>query len=208
MTDAHPDKDWLARIEIVGNHPAVDFVNTVHSRVEEPARDYLATPAHLIDWFRHMNLAGKTDARALYGLPPARGERLLRDARDLRETLYAVFSGYVDGRSATAALNNLNRELETQGRWRSLTPISDGFEWRYRIEPAHPDSLFAPLVFAAAELLRSPDLTRLKACPPPDGCGWLFIDRSRNASRTWCNMRTCGNAAKQRRLRARESRRS
>lgn len=34
---------------------------------------------------------------------------------------------------------------------------------------------------------------RLKIC---GNCGWLFMDRSRNRSRVWCDMRVCGNRAK------------
>lgn len=34
---------------------------------------------------------------------------------------------------------------------------------------------------------------RLKICP---NCGWLFLDRSRNRSRAWCDMAVCGNRAK------------
>ncbi len=34
---------------------------------------------------------------------------------------------------------------------------------------------------------------RLKICP---NCQWLFLDRSRNRSRTWCDMTVCGNRAK------------
>jgi predicted RNA-binding Zn ribbon-like protein len=41
---------------------------------------------------------------------------------------------------------------------------------------------------------------RMKACP---ACGWAFYDRSRNRSRTWCTMATCGNRAKARSYRAR-----
>src|ERR1700735_2051557 len=29
-----------------------------------------------------------------------------------------------------------------------------------------------------------------------DRCGWLFIDDSKNASRRWCSMQSCGNRAK------------
>ncbi len=39
---------------------------------------------------------------------------------------------------------------------------------------------------------------RLKRCENPR-CGWLFVDRSRNRSRRWCEMATCGNRAKARR---------
>jgi predicted RNA-binding Zn ribbon-like protein len=34
---------------------------------------------------------------------------------------------------------------------------------------------------------------RLKICP---NCQWLFLDRSRNRSRTWCDMTVCGNRMK------------
>ncbi|MFZ1815725.1 MAG: CGNR zinc finger domain-containing protein [Rhizobiaceae bacterium] len=37
---------------------------------------------------------------------------------------------------------------------------------------------------------------RIKLCV---NCGWLFIDRSRNRSRTWCDMTICGNRNKARR---------
>ena len=46
---------------------------------------------------------------------------------------------------------------------------------------------------AAAELLESTELERLKAC---GGCGWFFLDRSKNRSRRWCSMNTCGASAK------------
>jgi predicted RNA-binding Zn ribbon-like protein len=35
----------------------------------------------------------------------------------------------------------------------------------------------------------------MKVCP---NCQWLFIDRSKNRSRTWCDMAVCGNRAKAR----------
>lgn len=203
MKSRIPDAGWLDAIEILGGHPAMDFVNTVHSRVEPAPRDYLETPAHLIAWCRYMGLVGGTETRRLARLPSAQGKKLLAEARALRETLYAVFDGHLHGHPAAAALARLNRELERLARRRTLVATADGFAWRYRIMPEHPHSLLAPLAFAAAELLRSPELARLKACPPPEGCGWLFLDRSRNASRTWCSMRTCGNLAKQRRHRAR-----
>jgi predicted RNA-binding Zn ribbon-like protein len=45
------------------------------------------------------------------------------------------------------------------------------------------------------------DLTHLAMCPVEDGgCGWMFLDRSRNRSRRWCTMEACGSFAKSRRL--------
>lgn len=207
MNNRHPETRWLEHVEIVGGHPALDFVNTVHSRTEPDTRDYLESPTHLVGWCLHMQLVDEKPADRLTRLTPTRGKRLLADARALRATLYAVFAGHVHGHPDTPALARLNRLLEELARWRTLEPATGGFIWRHHITPDHPRSLLAPLVFAAADLLCSPELARLKACPPPEGCGWLFLDRSRNGSRTWCNMRTCGNLAKQRRHRARQERR-
>ena len=45
------------------------------------------------------------------------------------------------------------------------------------------------------DLLASPDRTRVKQC---DGerCLWLYLDRTKNRGRRWCEMKTCGNRAK------------
>ena len=57
------------------------------------------------------------------------------------------------------------------------------------------------LVVAAVELVRGVELRQLRACPVDDGgCGWLFLDRSRNGSRRWCAMEDCGTRAKIRKL--------
>lgn len=49
---------------------------------------------------------------------------------------------------------------------------------------------------SALSLAANPEPDRLKICP---NCGWLFLDRSRNRSRTWCDMAVCGNRSKARR---------
>ena len=48
----------------------------------------------------------------------------------------------------------------------------------------------------ALSLLSSDGLRRLRICP---NCNWLFVDRSRNDSRLWCDMAVCGNRQKAKR---------
>jgi predicted RNA-binding Zn ribbon-like protein len=45
---------------------------------------------------------------------------------------------------------------------------------------------------------------RLKVCASPD-CRWAFWDGTRNRSRRWCDMAGCGNRAKNRTWRSRQS---
>jgi predicted RNA-binding Zn ribbon-like protein len=57
------------------------------------------------------------------------------------------------------------------------------------------------LAIALVELLSGPDLPRLRRCDG-EGCGWLFLDLTRNHSRVWCAAGDCGNRTRVRRHRA------
>lgn len=54
----------------------------------------------------------------------------------------------------------------------------------------------AALAVSALSLLSGERAGRLRICP---NCRWLFMDRSRNGSRLWCDMAVCGNRQKARR---------
>jgi len=50
----------------------------------------------------------------------------------------------------------------------------------------------------AAELLISGDLGVIREFRS-ETCPWLFLEESKNHSRRWCDMKTCGNRVKARR---------
>ncbi|MBZ9873279.1 CGNR zinc finger domain-containing protein [Mesorhizobium sp. BR1-1-9] len=60
-------------------------------------------------------------------------------------------------------------------------------------DPATPIAFEAALAVSALSLLRNDTVARLRICP---NCSWLFVDRSRNSSRLWCDMAVCGNRQK------------
>ena len=60
-------------------------------------------------------------------------------------------------------------------------------------DPATPMAFEAALAISALSLLRDETVARLRICP---NCSWLFVDRSRNSSRLWCDMAVCGNRQK------------
>ena len=72
------------------------------------------------------------------------------------------------------------------------------FEWSWPGAPLDLDRVSWWVARSAAELLTSPNLTFVRECASYD-CGWLFMDTTKNRSRRWCNMSTCGNRAKGRR---------
>jgi predicted RNA-binding Zn ribbon-like protein len=76
------------------------------------------------------------------------------------------------------------------------------FAWGWASEPLRLGAPLWPVARSAADLLTSSELAALRLCAS-DTCAWLFLDTSRNGSRRWCSMRTCGNRAKARRHHAR-----
>ena len=61
------------------------------------------------------------------------------------------------------------------------------------IERGGAGSLLAATAHSALALLAPDQASRIRIC---DNCGWLFLDRSRNGSRRWCDMAVCGNRRK------------
>ena len=92
----------------------------------------------------------------------------------------------------------LDRVLARAAQARGLVSTVRGYAWGWRREPDPVLELIYPAAWSAAELLAGDDRQRLKCC---DACGRLFIDRSRNRSRRWCDMQRCGNREKARRFR-------
>ena len=82
----------------------------------------------------------------------------------------------------------------------ALAQRADGIALTIPAGP-YPD-LLRPILCSALHLLSSPDLARLRECAA-DRCGRLYVDRTKNGSRRWCDMGTCGNRAKARRHQAR-----
>jgi predicted RNA-binding Zn ribbon-like protein len=159
----------------------LDFVNTVDPRHAAPREERLPDYAAVLKW------AGQAGIEAS-PLAPTAASRAHEEAIALRETLYAIF-GAVARREAPPeeALRQLNDELARRPR-----RITTGFAWV-------ADDVLAPIVWSAAELLTNGPLERVRECPGDDTCGWLFLDTSRNGSRRWCDMSTCGNREKARR---------
>jgi predicted RNA-binding Zn ribbon-like protein len=195
----------LAEIERLGNHPVLDFINTVHNRHAPAPAEYLATFEDLVDWHELIGLITKADGRELREearAHPRKAAAAHRAAIELRELLHAIFLALVQGRQPSAGeLCDLNAALNRLRPCCLLAAGERALEWRWDIDTDQPETLLGPLVESAAALLTSDKLNRIRECPAPHGCGWLFLDTSKNGSRNWCSMKTCGNLAKVRRHR-------
>ncbi|MDQ2705587.1 MAG: CGNR zinc finger domain-containing protein [Pseudomonadota bacterium] len=63
-------------------------------------------------------------------------------------------------------------------------------------DPSTPIRFETALAVSALSLLAGDVWKKIRICP---NCNWLFVDRSRNSSRLWCDMTVCGNRHKAKR---------
>jgi predicted RNA-binding Zn ribbon-like protein len=181
----------------------LDFANTAEWHLSEVPIEHLNTYADLVHWERGKGLLDASAAHRLLEAaeahPQAAEETLLR-AVALREAIYAIFSAAADGRAADPSnLEIFNRELERLMPGTRLAREAGGYLVRWQGQPAALDGVLGDVLLSAVDLLTSDDLSRVGQCADDRGCGWLFIDRSKNHSRQWCAMNDCGNRAKARR---------
>lgn len=190
----------IAHIDLVGGHPAMDFVNTVDDWYADPMKNYLTDYRALLLWASRAEVVSPATLRRLEKLAvrkPDGARRAHRQAIAIRQTLYRVFSALADNRPALKSdLQHLNGWLRRSMPRRRILPTPERYEWAWQEQPLLPERVLWPVLAAAADLLCAADAARVRECP---SCGWLFLDRSRNRSRRWCSMRTCGNTAKARR---------
>jgi predicted RNA-binding Zn ribbon-like protein len=124
-------------------------------------------------------------------------EHDLRRALELREALRALALA----NNAGAAARGAEQALEQAALGVLGVRFHDGLP---RLEGTAPGvaGALATLVGIVVEAAAAGTWSRVKACPA-EACGWLFYDRSRNGSRSWCDMAVCGNRTKTRAYRAR-----
>lgn len=182
---------------------SLDFVNTIEWRTSDiQSWELLNTYADLLRWGVHTGLMSERAARRLAreaSRHPAAADKVLKSAILLRETLYRIFSAVACNQRPDASdLADLNRKLSEALSHLYIAPETGGYAWQWDGRENDLGWILWPVARAAGDLLVADDLKMLRLCPG-DGCAWLFLDTSRNKSRRWCTMATCGNRAKARR---------
>jgi predicted RNA-binding Zn ribbon-like protein len=193
------------RLPIIGGRPCLDFLNTTSGRGTAERREHLHTFGDLLAWAHHADILGTEDTLALARLArgkPAGARRILAQAITLRETLHVIFEATVQGQQVpAAAVVRLNRFIAGAAKAAQLAP-TEGSLWRWSSDARRLERPLWPIIRSAAELLTAGPLNRVKMCPG-HGCGWIFLDETRNGRRRWCEMQVCGSRAKMHRYRHR-----
>jgi predicted RNA-binding Zn ribbon-like protein len=215
--DGPPTPNSLAPAEpfkYVGGDPSLDLINTVDWTARGLEQDRLSDYPRLVRWAEGSGLLSGREAARLLRMAAARprdARAALTEARRVRWLLARLMPpiiGGVPGRGRVEAplLREFNQLLgDALGRLRLVPPAArsrNGIALGWVDRDRNLRSPLWPVLRAAAELLAGPEAGRIRRCAGPD-CGWMYVDRSRNGLRRWCEMQTCGTLEKSRRRRGR-----
>lgn len=192
--------------EAIGGSLCLDFANTVGPRSpqgETTQRDYLPAYRDLLAWAADAGAVTEDERRRIASAAarsPERARAALRRAHRLREAVYDVFAALAEVRPVPkAGLTVLHRgHLEALRNAELSAGAGLKLDWVWRSETSLDRPVW-PVARSAIELALSSGAGLIKSCPGDDGqCGWLFLDTSKNHSRRWCSMSTCGSKHKSR----------
>jgi len=183
------------------------LVNTVDWTSRGPEQDRLTDYDRLLQWAEGAEILSRKSAGALRAEAQARpggAAAAHRNVLKVRAVLARLFRAIAAGEPAGDELDAFNRLLSRALERMRVTPATgkrrDGpalqLGWRQAGESL--DSVTWPVVWSAASLIVSEEASRIRICGGVD-CGWMYVDRSRNGLRRWCQMETCGTREKSRR---------
>jgi predicted RNA-binding Zn ribbon-like protein len=188
-------REWIDGFLFVGNHLALDFLNTRPILAEGP-RELMSDVDALVRWLIASGLLTRERGKALskkWSRTP-QGAVFLRELLKFRERLRAAVIRQEAGSSVSGALiaqiNSLLKEhpsvIALQRRGEKLGLVGD-------FKPEKPNDVWSPIAIAVAELLSEVSPGRLRKC---EACVVHFLDTSKKGSRRWCSMNICGNKIK------------
>ena len=182
----------------------LDFINTVDWHDSTHPEERLSSYAKIVAWAREVGLLTDVCSEQVLGESekrPKEAQAVLAKAIAVRESMYHILVDRIHGLTiGSDNLAILNESITDMLARSILVPNGDrGFVWDWNCDPMSLDMFLLPVVRSVVDLLTSESLGRVGQCADERGCGWLFLDNSKNHSRRWCDMRDCGNSAKARR---------
>src|SRR5436309_10472500 len=199
-------KPYAETFRCPGGALCLDFCNSGQSARVPSGTEWIAGFSDLVDWLEAAGAITRGQAgglrRAAASSPRAAAQVWGRAIR-FREALFRVLNAKAEGGAvAREDLADIEAEHARAGSFARLSWAGEGYRWSLDPSAAALDAAMQPLVESAVSLLTSAKLERLRRCGNST-CYWLFIDETRNHSRRWCEMASCGNIVKVRRHRER-----
>jgi predicted RNA-binding Zn ribbon-like protein len=181
----------------VGDHPAIDFLNTAY-RPQGVAVELLGSGQEFLAWLVDTGLLAPAAARTLERrVGRAALDSAAEEARRVREWARGWLGRWREAPRADYAKDvaRLNTLLARASLEREVIASDDGLRLVQQSAIESADALLALVAAQIAAFVTAEDPALLKMCAGP-GCTVWFLDRSRAGRRRFCTSAVCGNRAK------------
>lgn len=197
-------------LDLKSGHPALEFTNTVNDHASEYPGETLFKYEDLLAWTKRIGFLHSEQVQALTRKAadqPAEAIRVFAKSLELREAIYRICVAQVKSKSpAHEDLAILNSALAHLTSGAQIVQRAGRFEWQWNFDESALEAPLWNIALSAVDLMTSENYRWVGQCADEDGCGWLFVDTTKNHSRRWCDINDCGNRAKQRRYQKRAHR--
>ncbi len=184
-------------------HRALDFANTQDWHLSDHPKDRLGSYADFTDWALQGRVISAAQKRALdaeASAHPRQADKALEAVRQFRDAVQHVFDAQALNVKADPADLELLKSHYAQAAVRASLETTGDKVALHWTEAAHDlEYPLSELAWVSMGLLLSDERKMIGQCQDDRGCGFLFLDTSKNHSRRWCSMEGCGNRAKAKR---------
>jgi predicted RNA-binding Zn ribbon-like protein len=174
---------------LIGGYPILDFCNTfvIHENHQEDRLSHIRSAQFFF--------------KLVFSTEPSLTNRQFSDLIKFRSCLRNYFSSTItktNSSTATVALEKFLSQIKLTVDW---DQTSKSFS---QLSIFNNEKKFLqPLVSNFFYLNNSADPKRLKICAN-ENCSHIFYDTTKNNTRVWCSMKSCGNIMKARGFQARK----
>ncbi|MEM7538017.1 MAG: CGNR zinc finger domain-containing protein [Chloroflexota bacterium] len=194
--------------DFVGGNAAVDFVNTEIMHQGERV-DLIPDFIHFMAWLEQNHLVNMdvnkaidvVDKSSMYSLlerwhQTSESEALMVHVYQLRRNLRAAFEQVHEKQTIEAeTLETLNEQFRLYPGFYQLGVETKGVYQQFMQYGTMPSHLLTSLIKEIVDFLSEADFSLIKHCGNSQ-CIRYFYDTTKNRSRRWCSMETCGNRMK------------
>lgn len=171
-----------------------NFINTVSAWRGINHNEYFKSYSDVTAWCRKLNVYDGSYLVLLEKeatLHPEKAAGTLLKIKEIRQLLYELISAVAahDEDRYRILLDQVNPLLSAALAHTHMIYREDIFKIDFQKIPVDLESPVWPVLKSLYDLLTQSDLRRIKECP---GCGWVFLDETKNGKRRWCSPTGCG----------------
>lgn len=170
----------------VGGALSVDFSNTIKI-IDGSKTDLLYSPLSLYRWTQLLQL----------DIPFETIEKHFQEFKTIRNLIHECFQDFAYNRIVSADhIRKFNEFIQNLKVHPYIIPGNPAYpSLSLASDKIHSTFIHHVLKSFLDVITEEETLKRLKPCENHE-CVLLFVDHSKNQTRRWCNMATCGNKAK------------